>query len=95
MSGGHFDYKQHRLRDILEEISFDQEVNIRFPKIAMVYRKLTPIIYQNIHDLDWDLSCDSSIKDDKEFEQLFIAKLLYTIGEIHGKGTDHYPVYDQ
>lgn len=75
MSGGHWDYEGFRMRNHLENISADREVKKRFPKLAKVLRGLAIVLGGIDHDLDWDLSFDQTIKDDKKFEERMIQKL--------------------
>lgn len=75
MSGGHWDYEGFRMRNHLENIGADREVKKRFPKLAKVLRELAIVLGNIDHDLDWDLSFDQTIKDDKKFEEKVIQKL--------------------
>jgi len=75
MSGGRWDYCQFRIEEYLEEISESERIQKRFPKLSKIYFKLSRLLCNNIHDLDWDLSGDSTIKNDKDFEKDFIEKL--------------------
>ena len=68
MSGGHWQYSGSRLRDLLEQIAGDREVRWRWPRIAQFLASLAPILYDAEHEMDWDLSSDSSVKDDRAFE---------------------------
>jgi len=75
MSGGHWDYCQHMIRYNLEGISEDPEVKERFPLLAKKLSKLATILDSIIHDLDWDLSGDSEIENDMDFELESLGKL--------------------
>ena len=68
MSGGHWDYCQYRIRDNLSDIADDPQVAERFPLLAKRFEALSHALCEVIHDLDWDLSFDQSIKDDRAFE---------------------------
>ena len=75
MSGGHFDYVGARIRDGLEEIANNEEVQTRFPQLAIRLRDLASVLYDLEHDLDWDLSGDTGIENDAEFEAHALAWL--------------------
>ncbi|MCK5020423.1 MAG: hypothetical protein KAS32_25530 [Candidatus Peribacteraceae bacterium] len=68
MSGGHWNYDQHFMESFLYSVGRDSDVMLRFPKLAQTLRELSPVLGQIAHDLDWDMSGDSEIKDDKTFE---------------------------
>jgi len=71
MSGGHFGYVGFPIQSSLETISSDEEVKKRFPKLANVLTQLGSALYQIEHDIDWDFSGDSFLKEsDAEFEML-------------------------
>lgn len=75
MSGGHWDYKQHDIRSILHDVAHDISVKKRFPKLAKKLRRLGDELECIVHELDWDLSGDSTIEDDKYFEKDSICRL--------------------
>lgn len=81
MSGGHWDYNQYRVREILEGIGLDGQVIMRFPGLAHVFRILARDLEKIIHDLDWDLSCDTEIADDAAFEKAAIEKIMTALGQ--------------
>ena len=81
MSGGHFDYVQYRITEGLLEFGSDKEVKKRFPTLSKKLRHLSLFLVEILHDIDWDLSGDSSIEDDKEFEK----ESLKQLGEIDVK----------
>ena len=76
MSGGHWQYSGSRLRDLLEQIAGDREVRWRWPRIAQFLASLAPILYDAEHEMDWDLSSDSSVKDDRAFEDRICHVIL-------------------
>ena len=76
MSGGHWDYSGIRLQDILEIIATDEEMKTRWPDLAQLFGELGPILYDIEHDIDWDFSGDSSIKDDRKFSDAAIGKIF-------------------
>ncbi len=81
MSGGHFNYSGNKIWDMLNEIGTDVAVCKRFPTVARVCRDLGDLLNLTEGVIDWDLSGDSSIDDDRKFDQEFIAKLKKIVGE--------------
>lgn len=75
MSGGHWNYNQHTIRSILMDVATDSKVKKRFPKLAKKLRHLGDELECIVHELDWDISGDSSIEDDKYFEKDSICRL--------------------
>ena len=75
MSGGHWDYKQFNLDAILKEVGTDRDVILRFPKLAQVFYDLASALNNIMHNLDWNLSGDTEIKNDKKFEDDAITKI--------------------
>ena len=75
MSGGHFEYCQSRMRNCLERIAEDEEILQRWPRLAQRLDMLAHVLNDIIHDIDWDLSGDSIIEDDKQFELISLKKL--------------------
>ena len=75
MSGGHWNYVQYKIGDELRNIGGSGDVILRFPKLAQIYRDFGSLLESNIKELDWDLSGDTIIKDDLEFEKKFIEDL--------------------
>lgn len=78
MSGGHWDYRQYQLRELLEDIGNDGAVVQRLPKLAQIFRGFGRLFDNTIHMLDWDLSGDTSINNnvgDEEFEKIFIDEI--------------------
>jgi len=75
MSGGHWEYKQYKIQELLEGVGRDGQVVLRFPKLAQIFRDLSHVLYETVHDLDWDLSGDSSISPNIDFESKFINDL--------------------
>lgn len=79
MSGGHWNYRQYSIRDNLTDVGRDGDVILRFPKLAHIIRNLGEVLEKIIHELDYDLSGDSSIDDDLKFEEYsinMIAEIL-------------------
>lgn len=81
MSGGHWDYSQYRLEEYLQNVGNDGQVVQRFPTLAKVLLNLGTSLSQIVHDLDWDISNDTSIKDDRAFEDESLFKLHNAIDE--------------
>lgn len=75
MSGGHWDYEQSRLEEVMVRVGNDGQVVRRFPKLAQVYRDLGSVLSKIAHDIDWDLSGDTEIKDDRQFEIEMLEKI--------------------
>jgi len=76
MSGGHWDYCGARIRDGLEAMGEDKEIKKRFPDLAIILEELAWVFYKMEHEMDLDLKGDSKIKDDREFENQAIGKVL-------------------
>lgn len=81
MSGGHWDYEQNRIRNVLEIVGNDGKIIQKAPKIAQVYRSLATILENNMHAMDYDLCSDSEIEDWKSFEKKFIEQLGKAINQ--------------
>ena len=63
MSGGHFDYVQHKVNDVAEEIEhmLDEEKN---PEVKGIYADAARIIKEAaiyIHHIDWYISGDNGV----------------------------------
>ena len=80
MSGGHWGYAGARLDMTLAEIADDEEVKVRWPDLAAVLTRLGPTLRALEHEMDWDLSADTHIGDDSEWDdracQLLRAAVL-------------------
>ena len=72
MSGGHFDHIQYRVEEGLSEFGRNSEVRERWPKLAKTLRGLSSVVGEVLHDIDWDLSGDSTV--DENFEAKSISK---------------------
>jgi len=83
MSGGHWDYSHFRIRDGLENVGEDGNIILRFPKLAQVFRDLAGFMDDTINDLDYDLSGDTEIENDKDFEEKAIRELLKILSKKH------------
>ncbi|MCA9251621.1 MAG: hypothetical protein KDA54_10865 [Phycisphaerales bacterium] len=81
MSGGAFGYAGGKIRDALEWVTDDERVQSRWPKTGQILRKLASVLYDIEHEIDWDVSCDSSIDDDIAFDEQSVAKLRECVSE--------------
>lgn len=75
MSGGHWNYAGSRIENELLEIANDEAVIRRWPHLAALLANLAPELNRCEHDMDWDLSCDSIIKDDRVWERERLSAL--------------------
>jgi len=75
MSGGHWEYRQYSVKDLLLDVGNDGKLLQRMPKLCQVFRSLAVLLDDTVHDLDWDLSSDTLIEDDEEFQSQFIKRL--------------------
>jgi hypothetical protein len=85
MSGGRWDYCGSHLRDILTQIGEDPEVQKRWPLTAEALLVLGEDLYQIEHDMDWDLSCDILIKNDRHFDLQCMRKLTRCVGDFNNE----------
>lgn len=69
MSGGHWGYAGCRIKDDLENIAEDPEVQRRWPLIAEAIRRFAVWIDRTEYGMDRDLSGDIGIEDDGAFER--------------------------
>lgn len=75
MSGGHWDYRGCQIREILQEMAMDHHVATRFPALAKRLDALGEALFRIEHELDWDLSGDTEIRDDRSFEHRALSSL--------------------
>jgi hypothetical protein len=75
MSGGRWDYSQYQMESCLYDVGHDPDIRKRFPDLAARLVDLAQVLGKVVRDLDWDLSDDSSIEDDKAFEKEALDKL--------------------
>jgi len=75
MSGGQWDYENYRILDVCRRVSEDEKIIQRFPILSSEIMKLGLVLDKILHDLDWDLSGDTCIKNDEEFENAALAQL--------------------
>jgi hypothetical protein len=92
MSGGRWDYRQETLGDhvieLLDAVAVDPDVAARFPRLVRVLKARSTTLHDELqamqgvlHDLDWDLSGDRLIKDDRAFENDVIDRLTAGMAE--------------
>lgn len=79
MSGGRWEYVQNRVRDGLLEVAHEPQVEQRFTALARVLELFAEQLYTIIKQLDWDLSSDTWIPDDREFEHRALEMLRKTL----------------
>lgn len=75
MSGGHWNFSGYAIENMLYDIGKDGAVIKRFPGLSKIFISLGEALRDIEHDLDRDLSGDSHIDDDTEFERVSINKL--------------------
>ena len=73
MSGGEWDYFHRRFFYEMED--FCKDIKERFPELSVELLKKSQIIYDIIHEIDYDVCADSKIESDKDFEKESIEKL--------------------
>lgn len=86
MSGGHWRHIPCEMKDTLSEVgisvvSKDPDVRKRFKKLAKVLSNLNIELGRIIHNLDWDLSSDEEIENDRKFEEDAIRNLKKCMGK--------------
>lgn len=82
MSGGHWEYDDRKLESILLMIAEDEKVQERWPEIGQVFAVLSVVLLKISHDMDWDLSFDLSIRDDRSFQNAAIGKILEAVMKV-------------
>ena len=75
MSGGHWNYAQYQLNNILLEASSDAEINKRFPNLAKALKESAKVYYEILHTIDYDFCDDAYINSDELFEQEALTKI--------------------
>lgn len=79
MSGGHWDCFGFKLEYGFEAIAEDETVKKRWPSIGELARSIGSELAKIEHDMDWDISGDSLIKDDAKWERERIGALLEVV----------------
>lgn len=76
MSGGRWEFAGFRVGDELETIAQDEDVRTRWPLVGSAIQFFADWIQRVEHDMDWDISSDSTIEDDAAFDRAEFARLL-------------------
>lgn len=98
MSGGHWEHYGLQMQDMLEDIGNDDVVKTRFPRLSNILIRLGKVLCDIEHELDWDISGDSKIKDDSKFETDSINTLRNIISvraEIQDLNDDIHNLHDE
>jgi hypothetical protein len=69
MSGGHWEFVQHKISEGLAWIAEDHVVIERWPLTAQLFHALNAAITDIVHDMDWDICGDEPIEDDDMFDR--------------------------
>jgi len=75
MSGGHWNYQDVNLTELLVEISDDTYIIADFPSLTEKLTALGKVLEEVLHDLDWHVSGDTCIDNKAEFQVNCINKL--------------------
>ena len=75
MSGGHWNYSGYRIQDELRIIAEDEQAGSRWPRLMAAFRYLGDALYNLEREMDYDLSSDSHIDDDRVFEEQALWQL--------------------
>ena len=76
MSGGHWGYGHSVVRDHLDTVGADPQVIARWPLLATLWRQLAEIVYDEEREMDYALSGDTGISDDRAFECAAVGRIL-------------------
>lgn len=79
MSGGHWDYGSRRIEEVMEAICGDEIVQKRWPEIGRLFENVCPELAQCEHEMDWDISGDAGIDDDRAWERARIGAILVAV----------------
>lgn len=86
MSGGHWNYSQYKIEEMLGDVGGYGQVILSYPKTAAAFRRLSQVLGGIEHDLDWWLSGDSG-QLTKTDEDMVLDILLAVIGGTDGINT--------
>ncbi len=76
MSGGHWNYSNHQASNFYAcYFKNDPAVKERWPRLQKALVDMHEAMDAITHDIDYDLSGDSTIDDDREFEDQAIKNL--------------------
>ncbi|KKN59481.1 hypothetical protein LCGC14_0541930 [marine sediment metagenome] len=81
MSGGHWGFSANVICDGLEQVSEERYIITGFPELSKIFDLLAPILYDIIHDLDYDISGDCFIMDKVKFQKEAVEKLRKVLNE--------------
>lgn len=73
MSGGHWDYRDHGVRDLVCDISYDTRKDS--PKLSKAIKEVGKWLTDLIHELDYHYSGDTEIHDFSKTEDRYLKKL--------------------
>jgi len=76
MSGGSWNYKEHNIYAIIEDICDDERMKKKVPKLTKLIYRLGLELSTTLHDLDYDFAGDTEIEDFNKFENEAMDKLL-------------------
>ena len=76
MSGGHWQYVGGLLETALLSIATDPTVLERWPRVAALFGALGAPVRLAEHEMDWDLSSDHAIVDDRAFQDHICHAIL-------------------
>ena len=76
MSGGHWDYAGQRIEDCCDRVGGDGVAIKRWPQTAAIFRALGNALFKAERGMDWDLSGDSIIENDAEWDNKTSAAIL-------------------
>jgi len=79
MSGGRWNYRQHELKELLQDVAFYMRGSEVCPELSKRLDNLAGVLYDIIHDLDWHFSGDTSIENFDKFESDAIQKLIKAV----------------
>lgn len=77
MSGGYWGYKDIEMVEILKEIG--DSIKNDYPILSAMLTGLAKELEDITHRMDWDYSCDSSIKDKVAFEIESVHRILNAV----------------
>lgn len=75
MSGGHWNHEEYKIQELLERVGTDTAIRERFPSLAIELQAMGSLLTKIVRDLDYDISGDTSIKDDAAFEREALRSL--------------------
>ncbi len=82
MSGGNWDYTGAKLLEWLTFIGNDGAARRRWPMTINAFYILGDPLRKAEHEMDWDLSGDKKIDDDKQFDEAALWSLVEPLLEL-------------